>query len=174
MALTYGLPQLALPWMLVCLEDLRPRGRAIWATYPVSSWTRSAVWLVGLLVLVAVPAALLPLAWPADPPVAPMAAAVLVGPTALLLGGALFFLAEVLHSLEGAAAGTVLISVAAFMAMHVTRTAHPRWWMLFAAGAYPASAALAANRVDLAVLGLVAWGLATGLHAYHGKLGQDT
>ena len=172
--LTYLLPQLALPWMLVCLEDLRPRGRAIWATYPVPSWTRSAIWLVGLLVLVAVPAALLPLAWPANPPVAPTAAAALVLPVALLLGGSLFLFAELLHSLEGAAAGTVLISVASFMAMHVMRAAHPLWWMLFAAGAYPASAALAANRVDLGVLGLAAWGLATGVHAYQAKRGWDT
>ena len=173
-ALGLLLPQLVLPWMALCLEDLRPRGRAIWAAYPVPAWARVVSWLAPAILSVVLLSAVLPLAWPASPPVSPWAAATLEMPVALVLSGSVFFTAELTHSLELGTAGAVLLSVASFMAMEFVRAPHPAWWMLFAATHYSAGAALTESRWALGGIGALAWALGTGLYRWRERRGQDT
>ena len=172
-ALEVGVPQLSLVWLSLLQEDLRPHGRALWSSYPVSTWTRALVWLLLTTVLAVGVIGAMALALRLVLPTRFLHGIVFVVPVVLFTSGLAFSLAELTWSPQYGALLSLVVSVSSLLLGALSHLQHPAWWMLFAASQYPQSQDLVQNRIGIAVAAVAVWAVAAGLMDLNRKWGRE-
>lgn len=172
-ALEILVPEAALAWMGLLLEDLRPHGRAVWAAYPGSAWHRALVWLGLTAMLFGLVLLALAVGFQLAAPTNPWMDVRYVLPVVVWVSGIMLGVTEATRSPQFGALVAVLASVGSYVGSVYAHSGHPAWWMLFAASHYPASHWLTENRLVILTSGLLAWGLGAGFQALQRKWGRD-